>query len=396
MSANYISNFYKKVGIVALLLSGFTATAQDMIQEVQTPVVEEAKKFNISGSVDAYFRTNLTSNNREIDGVYNAPSTSFVNRNGFSVGMINVIASYGGEKAGFVGDLVFGPRGDAAVVIGENDNSGVTVNQAYGYWNATESVTFTLGRFNTYLGYEVISPVGNFNYSTSYMFSNGPFSHNGLKADFTIDDNWSALVAVMNPTDVTFGNPTDTYVLGAQVGYSNDSGSAYLNFRYGNEGEPGRFSTEIAGNEFGANLSPTFQADLTTGWDVSEELYLGFNATYTTTKLELELLNEELEINTGFYGIAVYPQYSFSETFALGLRGEYFSLHDDAEDSDAPSVFAATLTGQYKVGSLTIIPEFRLDATDEDNPIDGAPFTDNDNEATGSLASFVLGVVYAF
>ena len=84
--------------------------------------------------------------------------------------------------------------------------------------------------FNTYLGYEVISPVGNFNYSTSYMFSYGPFSHTGLKADFVLNEKWSAMLAVMNPTDFTEENPYDTYILGAQLGYSEDSGSAYLNF----------------------------------------------------------------------------------------------------------------------------------------------------------------------
>ena len=47
-------------------------------------------------------------------------------------------------------------------------------------------MTVTLGNFNTFLGYEVISPAANFNYSTSYMFSYGPFSHTGMKLDFSV------------------------------------------------------------------------------------------------------------------------------------------------------------------------------------------------------------------
>ena len=78
--------------------------------------------------------------------------------------MANVILSYEGEKHGFVADLVFGPRGTEAVF--NSLGSANIVNQLYAYYNLSESVTVTLGNFNTFLGYEVISPAANFNYST--------------------------------------------------------------------------------------------------------------------------------------------------------------------------------------------------------------------------------------
>jgi len=377
MKTKTVTNYLKQIVILSLTLISFSTVAQE----------EEEKKWfenlSISGSVDGYFRTNLsTSNKANGNGSFNAPGTSFVDRSGFSVGMINVIAAYEGEKTGFVADLAYGPRGANAI---DGEGSENIVNQAYAYWNATEGMTLTIGRFNTFLGYEVISPVGNFNYSTSYMFSNGPFSHNGIKADFTLSDNWSAMLAVMNGTDVTFGNPRGNYVLGAQLGYSNDNGSAYLNFRYGDEAQ----EEEVAAIplEFNATV---FQADLTTGWDVSEDFYVGFNGTILT--------RQEADNGFpagGFIGAALYPQYSFSDAFALGLRGEYFSRNIDVDGVDDSSVIATTLTAQYKVGNLTIIPEFRLDSTDEDNPVDDA-FTDNDGMPTGSLSSFVIGAVYSF
>ena len=125
--------------------------------------------------------------------------------------MANVIASYEGEKVGFVADLVFGPRGEDAVfgsplyqsLKGTIGGSSQIINQLYAYWNVSESVKLTLGNFNTFLGYEVISPVANFNYSTSYLFSYGPFSHAGLKADFALGEDTSLMLAVMNPTDMT-------------------------------------------------------------------------------------------------------------------------------------------------------------------------------------------------
>jgi len=120
-------------------------------------------------------------------------------------------------------------------------------------------------------------------------------------------------------------------------------------------------------------------------------IYLGVNATYLSTE------PQEDGDASGFYGVALYPQYKTSEKFTLGLRGEYFSVYNgglvdviglDAEgDGD---VIAATLTGSYDIGDLTLKPELRLDSTSEDF------FTDNDGELTKSLSSFVLGAIYKF
>ncbi len=384
MKTKTVTNFLKKVSFLAFALLCFNAVAQE--EDTESTVEKLLSKVTVSGSVDGYYRYNIGAPNRGIDptgegdnnGAYQflAPQTSFANKSGFALGMANVILGYEGEKAGFVADLVFGPRGEDAVFL--SDGSAQVVNQLYAYWNVSEKVTLTVGNFNTFLGYEVISPTGNFNYSTSYMFSYGPFSHTGLKADFTLNEKWSAMLAVMNPTDYTENNPFDTYIVGAQVGYSADKGSAYLNFRYGNEGEPGE-------------VGPTFQADLTTGWDVAEDFYLGINTTYLSTE------PQEDGDASGFYGVALYPQYKTSEKFTLGLRGEYFSVYNgglDAviglDDEGDGNVIAATLTGSYTVGDLTFKPELRVDSTSEDF------FIDNDGELTKSLSSFVVGAIYKF
>ena len=148
---------------------------------------EEAKKISISGSVDAYYQTYLSAS----DDNYEPFGTSFADQTGFALGMANIIASYEGEKTGAVADLAFGTRGLQAV----GGDSDIFINQLYAYWNVSEGTTLTLGRFNTFLGYEVISPTGNFNYSTSYLFSNGPFSHVGLKADIALSDDFSLMLA---------------------------------------------------------------------------------------------------------------------------------------------------------------------------------------------------------
>lgn len=118
--------------------------------------------------------------------------------------MANLVIGKSSDKVGFTADLVVGPRGEDATffspVLRPGGNSSI-VNQLYVYWNISDKVTTTFGNFNTFLGYEVISPVANFNYSTSYMFSYGPFSHTGLKFDIGLSDDLSLMLGVFNPTD---------------------------------------------------------------------------------------------------------------------------------------------------------------------------------------------------
>ncbi len=318
---------------------------------------EEEKKFLFSGSIDTYFRANLNAPN---DQNAQAPGSSFANLPGFSLGMVNLVTAYNGEKVGFVADLVFGPRGEDAVFgspfLRPGGSSNI-INQLYAYWNVSESVTVTLGNFNTFLGYEVISPTANFNYSTSYLFSYGPFSHSGLKVDLALSEKASLMLAVLNPTDATEYNPTGNYAFGAQFGYSDQ----FLNFI----------------SDDGA-----FEIDFTGGFDISEDFFLGINAAYFDND------------GVGFSGVALYPQLATSDSFKIGLRGEYFkesgsfgAIGSGVEDS---SIFAVTLTGNYTVGDLMIIPEIRLDAGSDDFTID------TDLSPNSNLSSFLLAAVYKF
>ncbi|MCK0160330.1 outer membrane beta-barrel protein [Allomuricauda sp. F6463D] len=346
------TNFGKFLTIAIISMLTFSVSAQDE---------DTAPKFSISGTVDAYYRANITAPNDE-EAI--APGSSFANLPGFSLGMANVIAAYEGEKVGFVADLVFGPRGtDAIFASPMYSSTGNIVNQLYVYWSVSEDVTLTFGNFNTFLGYEVISPAANFNYSTSYLFSYGPFSHTGLKADFDLGNDWSAMVAVMNPTDLTEFNPTGDYAVGAQLGYSGQ----FLNFLYSQGG---------------------FEVDYTGGFDLSDEFFLGINAAHFSA-----------EDNGGsFTGAALYPQYAVSDTFSLGLRGEYFMTGDFFGDSasigsDADgdgSVLALTLTGSATIGNLILKPEIRLDSSAED------AFIDTDLAPTSSLASVLFAAIYSF
>ncbi len=322
-----------------------------------TMQAQETPTFSVSGTVDTYYRSSEF-----------APGTSFANLNGFALGMANIVLSYEGEKSGFVADLVYGPRG-ADAVFGSTGSSNI-VNQLYVYYNVSDSFTLTLGNFNTFLGYEVISPAANFNYSTSYMFSYGPFSHTGLKADIALSDDVSLMLGVLNTTDQTEKQPIgEDYMFGAQLGLFGQ----YINLL------TGQGATQI---------------DFTGGIDLSDSFFLGVNAT-----------SYEDDVKE-FSGVALYPQIALSDSFSLGARFEAFSdkglgaVKDysltfkddnnvgdlDYKDVDNTSI---TITGSYTSGNMTIKPEFRIDSASEEFYLD----TDG---ATDSFASFVLAAIYSF
>jgi len=328
--------------------------AQDnTIEEVSEPTLE------ISGTVDAYSRTNFGADFDE------APGTSFANLPGFSLGMINLILSQEGEDFGFTADLVFGPRGEDATFLSSvlrPGGSSNIVNQLFAYWKVSDAVKFTLGNFNTFLGYEVISPADNFNYSTSYMFSYGPFSHTGLKADISLDGGFSLMVGIFNPTDATEYNPNNKFAYGLQVGYESGRLGIWMNGLY-------------SGADNDLEIESFSQFDITAGYEVSEKIYVGLNATTASNS---------------FTGFAGYFQIATTDDLKLGLRAESFTDNGlGLFEEDDNSVVDFTLSANYTVGNLTIIPELRLDAFSGD-------VISNDGVYTNSLSSFVLAAVYGF
>ena len=326
----------KKVILSALLLASAVTFAQE-------------SKLKVSGTVDVYGTTNF------VDGTAGAPGLLIADpssASAFGLGMANTVFSYEGAKSGVVADIAFGPRADDANMAG-------AINQLYAYYNISESTTVTAGQFNTFLGYEVISPAANFNYSVSYLFNAGPFSHTGVKLDYAASEDLSFLVALTNGHGIASdtGNVSGDVQFGAQVGYKGQ----YLNFIYGADG----------------GATDALYLDYTGGFDLSDSFYVGINAAYANSD----------DAGAGYQGFALYLENTFSDTFALGLRPEFFTTTNEV-DGDA-KVMALTLTGSTQLDdNLKLITEFRYDSSD-DKAIEA--FANEKN-----VSAITLAAVYSF
>ena len=344
---------------------------------------EEEPSFSLTGYVDAYFQ-NVFSDGEGSDDSPGTPlgfPTSFTpETRGFGVGNVNLLAEKTLGKIGFVGQLGFGPRANEA------NGAFPNVQQLLVTYAPSDAVTFTLGQFGTFVGYEVIDAPANMNYSTSYLFSYGPFFHTGLKADFALAENFGAMVGIFNNTDSRFNDPG--YYYGAQLSTETGGLAAYLNFLYGTD----------AKDVFEEDDASTFQVDLTATYEISETIMLGLNASTKTTR---NILPTEAEVGSsdGFTGAALYATIGVSETASINLRGEYFvEAVPDGLDLDGRSVFALTASGNINVGDLRIIPEIRFDSSgDFAETYSGGiiDFGGGDVE-DDSIASFILAAVYSF
>lgn len=379
-----------KFTLAALLLTSFQLFAQDAMEVRPTdpltppPVAEEKEEeepsFSLTGYVDAYYQGNLSSVEVEGGDVYIPFGSSFTgNTNTFGIGNVNLLAEKTVGKVSFVGQIGFGPRATQANSDSNNElegdaggfNASSTVQQLFVTYSPSESVTFTLGNFGTFVGYEVIDAPANMNYSMSHLFSNGPFYHTGAKVDFAFGEGFGAMVGVFNDTDSKFDAVAGKH-FGGQLSYSNDDLGIYLNALTGKDSEGLTEEEDI--NEF--------QLDLTATYQISESFMLGLNASNYATSADGNAAG-------GFFGTAIYATVAAGENTDVSLRAEYYAnTAAEGDDTDQPSVFALTASGNFKIGDLRIVPEIRLDSGS--NNFHG--FGEDDD----SVIAFLLAGIYSF
>ncbi|WP_296682897.1 outer membrane beta-barrel protein [Flavobacterium sp.] len=327
----------KVIAILALVLSSTFTFAQD------TPL-------EISGSADAYWKYDFAK-------TANIPTSFATDQNSLSLGMIDVVLKKKTGKTSFVGEVSFGPRG-AGQSIPDVDGQSFHIQNLYATYAASEKLSLTAGYMGTFIGYEVISPLANFHYSTSYLFTTGPFQNAGIKANYAVSSKVGLMVGLFNDQWNTYKAVPEfgLNAFGAQLSVTPAEGlTAYFNL--------------LTGSESGTIV------DLTAAYQISPKFKLGLNAADFSGQVT----------GTGYSGVALYPSVTISDSFGLGLRAESFK----SKTTDT-SVSAFTLSANLKSGGLTFIPEIRLDSASEED------FYTSNGNPTKSASQFALAMVYGF
>jgi len=353
----------RKISVIALL---FCLTTAANAQEDST---EKKSKFTFTGAIDGYFRSDFKSNvanNR----------TSFTNTSGkLALGMIEAKLDYADEKFGFTADLAAGKRQRE---FAYNDKGILSyVKQLYAYYTPTDWLKLTAGTWGTHVGYELMEPYVNKNYSMSYMFSYGPFLQTGLKADFSFGESSDFMIGVSNATD--YRDPPNPNKKSFLMQYSQnitDEVSILLNY---------------IGNQRPTDMAKIRQFEVLFIYNITDKFSADLNATINTTRMKTGSGYDKAK---AWSGIATYLNYTPSKKFDLTLRTEVFNdkyqLSALSTAIKGGTILANTLTANFAFGNLSIIPELRWESATNN------VFYAKDGTPKGSSGSFLIGAYYKF
>jgi hypothetical protein len=329
---------------------------------------DSATKSNWTFTVfaDGYFRSDFNQN-------LSNNKTSFTNTNNqLALGMISGKVDFNAKNFSFTADLGIGKR---AAEFAYNDKGALSyVKQLYASYAITDWVKLTAGTWATHVGYELVDPYGNRNYSMSYMFSYGPFLHTGIKADFTLGTT-GLMIGVANPTDYR---------------KAPSSSKKYLLFQFSQPiGENAKIYLNYVGGQRPADSAKTKQFDIVATGKINDQFNIGFNATVNSVRLQT---NSNYSKPASWSGAAIYLNYDPVEKVGLTLRSEIFNDQNQMAALGAAntgaSIFANTLSANIKLGKLTFIPEFRHERAGE------SIYMLKDGSMKKSDLSFLIGAYF--
>ena len=318
-----------------------------------------------------------------------------VNNNNFNINAVKIalekaLPDKNEWAAGFRIDLMYGQ--DATILAASDpstSSNGIYLEQALVKFRVPvgNGLDFYMGKWVTFLGYEVIESPANLNFSRGLLFTNAiPLTNTGIYADYKFNDTVEAKLGIADGWNSSL-SPTTRGIAGD--GTSNDTRSfnkaltGQLNvnapgknanittsFIVSPDGEEGNLNGGtnldngvVAVGDIWGNWNPTFVKD--------SALLLGFNAdigyngasgeTYLALPGAANGTNAIHEDSTTWWGVALYAQYKFTKVFSLAGRLEY--LHEDeainSKFGDSPGTAAVIPHGQDDF-SATITASFNI------------------------------------
>ena len=106
-----------------------------------------------------------------------------------------------------------------------------------------------------------------------------------------------------------------------------------------------------------ASAGNALQLDITTGWDLTDALYVGLNASTQSLKPDVSGVK-----TSSFSGAALYLQYALSDNFKLGFRGEQFGVKNNHLPTSS-TMIPLDVNGNGSVTDLTLSGNLTVNGT---------------------------------
>jgi hypothetical protein len=353
------------MGLFCLIAFG---TAQEAATGVADTAAAAPSPTVFTASADLYYRYDFAEtvgNNR----------TSFTNsHNSFELGMISAKVDHTMGKVGMTADLGFGRRAEEFSY--NDDRTRLAIKQLNVNYSFRNGLKISAGSWATHVGYELVDAYLNRNYSMSYLFSYGPFTHTGVKAEKTFGKS-GLMLGVANPTDLRSAFNGSKYLIGQfSTTAADDKLKVWLNY------QGGKPVDSVKVNQF----------DLVVSTAIADKFSLGFNSSVAN----YHFWEKENDFGDGqmWWGAALYLNTDPLDWLGFTLRAEYFSddkgLNVFAGTPDGGSLIATTLSAQVKAGNLTLTPEVRFENASEEI------FFKSDDSPSKTAVNVLVAAVYHF
>lgn len=352
--------------ILLSLLRAPCAKAQDSAKAAAAPPID------VSGFVDVYYSKNLAAPSTRLNKFRNFD----INENQFTLSLAEIVFQKKAQPVGFRVDVDFGSTNDLV----QSGNTGTLANIQQVYATAVVPVgnglTVDVGKFVTFMGYEVIESKDNWNYSRSLLFSWAiPYFHVGARATYPVTPSLSLMVHVVNGWNNDIDNNGSKSV-GGTISYALlPTTSVIFNWMGGREQPAG--PTDVG-------FKNVF--DLTLTHQLTDDLALALNADYGQEKIVAGIQH--------WKGVAVYGRYALDASSAVALRAEVFSDPNGyALGTGTPQdLKEVTATYEYKfTNALLVRGELRNDFSN----IKTFDNSSNSNVDSNQL-TFLVGLIAIF
>ncbi len=238
-----------------------------------------------------------------------------------------------------------------------------------------KGVRLDFGKFITSMGYEVIEGYDNYNdnYSRSFLFGYAiPYTHTGIKASYSFDDEISGVLTIVNGWDNSIDNNSSKSVCG-QIGANPLTGmNLYATCMYGPE--------KTNNNSDNRGL-----LDIVGTYAVNTTISVGVNGDYGD--------EQHSAANGGtatWVGFAGYLRANLLSEFSVSLRVEQFEDKDGIRTGVAQKLREVTITPEYRPAEHFVLRgDFRVDSSDRSVFQKGSGWVD-------SQPTFSLNFLYAF
>lgn len=351
--------------------------------------LEFFKDIEVHGFASSSYSYNFNQPNDNLNNfrVYDDDDNSFKFDTGELV--IKKDASKIGD-VGFRTDLTYGfsnPKNNAAAgASGDVTTDDFDLQIGFVQYNAPvgNGLLIDFGKFATHVGAEVMDGYDgwNYNFSKSFLFNFGPFTHTGVRIQYAVSDTVGVLAMISNGID----NQTDNNSakgFGGQISWAPVNNVA-LYFNYFGTAE------DQAGDTNNTDELRNFY-DVVADIGLTDKLSLNLNYVYGSED-NARGTNQDAEW-WGFSGIV---RYDVNEWFSLNFRGQIFDDEDGVRTGSNASPTVQTLT------SYTITPEIRVNnnmvvrAEYRHDNSDINSFTDDDSTATDTQDTAAINALFYF